>query len=149
MLILINYAFDGSQFLIIFEKQQSKFAYKNMKYETVHIGSKIAEALEARKMNNRQFSVHLGMNPNNGRRLLLQTEMRPEVLRKISILFDHDFFQYLIANETKAALSVPAIAPQTEAATGDIDKQLLVAEITRLKLEVEYLKEINALLKGK
>ncbi len=104
----------------------------------VHIGSTLSKLLHARRISTRQFAELLQINERNARAMLKKKYLHAATLVKISEVLQHDVIRYLYLPENLPGN--PALKQQVK----ELEK-----ENGELKKELQYLKEINSMLKNK
>ena len=119
----------------------------------VYIGNIIRKVMADKKVSVNFLAEHLGMHTGSVSRLYSYPSVQTEMLQKISVALDYDFFavysrELNIKKEEEVVMVVEAPAKI------DYEKLLKekIAELEALKKENAYLKEINGLLhllKGK
>lgn len=107
--------------------------------DALHIGKTIRKRLDEIGMTKSEFSRRIGTSPQNVYGIFKRSTIDTEVLKKISGVLDHDFFQYY-----SDGISADKSAKEMLA-----DLEQAKAELALAKKENEYLKEIVGLMKGK
>lgn len=135
-----------------------------MQFANVHIGQIIKKGVYDRRKDGNWLSSVMGLKRRSSVAKYDEPYISPEYIRRVSIAFNEDLFIHLLSDETKEILRQaqlpPAPAPE---ATQDAELARLYredlgdpnsvaylrTELARLNLEVQYLKEINQLLRDK
>jgi transcriptional regulator with XRE-family HTH domain len=115
----------------------------------INIGRKIKEVFDSKEMKLSDFAQQLGMVRQNVYRVFDRKDMDTELLRRISRILDHDFFQYFVSACSESKPEEKEEEPfHNEASSKQLSETL---EKTRVELmmaqkEITYLKKIVALL---
>ena len=106
----------------------------------VHIGKRIKEAVEKSGMTVTEFAKKINYSRRNVYAIFEKESVDTSQLKKIGDVLDHDFFvDYSLIAKKHSHQQTYAADPQ--AGYGE-------SKIQELMKEVEYLKEINSLLKA-
>lgn len=109
----------------------------------LNIGRKIKDVLYEKRMSSSEFAQKLGKSPKGISRLLSKQDLHCKLLKQISELLGHNFFQYYMpAAEAKAEEKNDLSFYKEKIAVQE-------KEIEMLKKENSYLKQMNELLAGK
>ncbi len=108
----------------------------------MHIGKKIQEAVKKSGMSVTEFAVKINYSRRNIYSIFEKESVDTALLTKISDVLQHDFFVHYSSNPKKHAIQ-QGLAAEPSGATEYSENR-----IRELIKEVEYLKEINALLKA-
>ena len=115
----------------------------------VHIGKKIKEAVKKSGMSVTEFAGKINYSRRNIYSIFVKESMDTGLLAKISEVLEQDFFVHFRETPEKKKLYDELAENPDEAKYYEILKKNYEIRVTELVKEVEYLKEINALLKGK
>ena len=106
----------------------------------VHIGKKIKEAVKKSGMSVTEFAKKVNYSRRNVYSIFEKESVDTSQLKKISDVLEHDFFvDYTLSAKKHSSVQTQAADPQAGYGAGKIQE---------LMKEIEYLKEINALLKA-
>lgn len=116
----------------------------------IHIGQKIREVVEKKGMAKTELARRMNMTSSNVHKIFARKTIDTGLLMKLSEILEHDFFsyypKYLIEKE-------PAISQFNEADETGIYQETIKknydAKIEALAKEINYLKEINKMLREK
>ena len=111
----------------------------------VHIGKKIKEAVDKSGMTVTEFAEKINYSRRNIYSIFSKESIDTQLLLKIGKVLDQDFFNHF-ANAKKQDFNYAAEPAGTEEYYQKM-KQNFESRIKELVKEVEYLKEINGLLK--
>ena len=107
----------------------------------MHIGKKIKEAVKKSGMSVTEFAVKINYSRRNIYSIFEKESVDTSLLIKISEVLEEDFFVHYSANSKKHNLQQGEVAEPSGA------KEYSENRIRELIKEIEYLKEINSLLK--
>ncbi len=122
------------------EEQSAKNAEKPVKnagYE-IHIGKTLRKLLRRKSLSTKELGDMIGLDDSSVSRMLRKKYLHSKVMLDISSALSHDLFQYLYQ---------PGEWPANKALQKKVEK--LEHENGELKKELQYLKEINEMLKNK
>ena len=115
----------------------------------IHIGQKIKEVFDSKQMKLSDFAQQLGMVRQNVYRVFERKDMDTELIRRISQILDHDFFQYFVATSTE----VISVEKDLKFTYQEETYQQLAETLERTRMElmmahkeITYLKKIVELL---
>lgn len=116
----------------------------------IHIGQKIKEVVEKKGMAKTELARRMNMTSSNVHKIFARKTIDTGLLMKLSEILEHDFFsyypKYLVENEP--AISQINEADETRPYQETLKKNY-EAKIEALIKEVNYLKEINKMLREK
>lgn len=101
----------------------------------IHIGEKIKDVVYHKRISHTEFAKMLGKNPKYISRIFHKQDIHCKLLKNISELLKHDFFQYYITGSQSGGVMNSFSS--------------LEKEIETLRKENGYLKQINELLAGR
>ena len=107
----------------------------------MHIGKKIREAVKKSGMSVTEFAEKINYSRRNIYSIFNKESVDTSLLIKISEVLEQDFFVHYSSNPKKHNIQQGEVAEQSGAAEYSENR------IRELLKEVEYLKEINSLLK--
>ena len=115
----------------------------------INIGQKIKEVFDSKQMKLSDFAQQLGMVRQNVYRVFERKDMDTELIRRISRILEHDFFQYLVAAHTE----VKPVEEEVKFMYKEEPYKKLAEELERTRMElmmaqkeIMYLKKIVELL---
>ena len=106
----------------------------------IHIGKIIREQLYQQRIRPSEFAKMLGIFPVGVTRIFHKQHIHSKLLLKISELLKHNFFQYYTLDKDDAG----QMKKQNEDSGQKVSQ--LENEIEKLKIENDYLKQMNKLL---
>ncbi len=107
----------------------------------MHIGEKIKDAVKKSGMSVTTFAARINYSRRNIYSIFEKESIDTSLLEKISTVLEHDFFVHYSSNPKKHAHQQGQVAEPSGAVEYSENR------IRELIKEVEYLKEINSLLK--
>jgi len=110
---------------------------------SIHIGEKIKEVLKVSDMSVTEFAQKISYSRRNVYSILSKKSIDTELLERVSKVLEYNFFQGYLPSKKEYGVK----SDQTGVA--DKDAPYLKKRVEELVKEVEYLKEINKLLKDK
>ncbi|MBI4929564.1 MAG: hypothetical protein HY841_02290 [Bacteroidetes bacterium] len=108
-----------------------------------HIGNKIKELLDEKKMSVREFAKLIDVTPNSVYVMLKKDLLNPKWIEIISEALGYDLYQHAYAPSAGSS----AANTQTTLNTLREENESLKKQNEDMKKEIAYLKEINELLK--
>lgn len=113
-----------------------------MKYTSPFLGKQIEEIIYEKRITISQFAKQLGVSKSSIYHLLKRYDVEVKLLRKISVVLEHDFFRYYLAEPLPTETQLKETLKITQQELESLKKQ-----IQALQNENTYLKEINLMLK--
>jgi transcriptional regulator with XRE-family HTH domain len=111
---------------------------------SIHIGNIIKKYLVEKGINKSELARRINTTPQNVYGIIKRKSIDTDLLQKISIELGFNFFIYFIPEISKGTLVL-----EEESGEYKVKSSPKKQEVESLKKEVEYLKEINTLLKKK
>ena len=128
----------------------------NMSKTTIHIGDKIKQKAKELRIGPTELGRLINTSKQNVYGIFKRKSIDTDLLRRISKVMNHDFFQYYLTDSPAYILMDTPTPYNTLAKTKNIAKttEELQNEINRLKTELKnqeivYLKKINEILEKK
>ena len=110
-----------------------------------HLGNKIKELLDEKRISVREFAKQIGVTPNSAYVMLKKELLHPKWVEIMSETLNHDLFQYVYTSAPDSSISIT----KDDLKAAIIENQLLKRKNEEMAKEISYLKEINILLKNK
>lgn len=113
-----------------------------MKYTSPYIGKYIEEIIYEKRITISQFAKQLGISVSSIYQLLKRYDVEVKLLRKISIVLNHDFFRYYLAEPLPTEIQLKETLKVTQQ-----ELESLKIQTQALQNENNFLKEIHLMLK--
>ena len=110
----------------------------------MHIGKKIREKLQEQNISTPRFAKMLGRHENTVRVMLRKGQVHCALLKAVSDVLEHNFFQYYVPEMFDAERQLKEDVIAVKEALEQCKK-----EVETLKIENAHLQEIKELLKKK
>lgn len=113
----------------------------------LHIGKIIRQHLEEKGMTKSEFSRRIETSPQNIYGIFRRKSIDTDLLRKISIVLEFDFFTYYSGSVLSRTTNIPADLRTMQEVVSENEN--LIKDVQRLTNENTYLREIYELNKKK
>ena len=130
-----------------------------------HIGQKIKEIVEKRGITKSELARRMNMTSTNVHKIFKRETIDTGLLKKISMILEHDFFQYYLEHDaeyvsnvvsdstthykTKKETHIPSVIEELQKENQLLKTELETTEKEFAQKEVDYLKKITKLLEKK